>query len=86
MKSKKVDKVKRKEKLYNIVSELYNRMFENYYDEYNKLSGNKKNTYDQKLKPKNFKLEDVDYDGWFTEEELDDMPPLEGEEEVKKGK
>ena len=40
--------------------------------------------------PKNLKLEDYDYDGYFTEEkldneeELDDMPPLEGDEEEVK--
>ena len=35
---------------------------------------------DKKLKPINLKLKDYDYDGWFTEEELDDKT-LEGHEE-----
>ena len=48
--------------------------------------------YDQKFKPKNLKLRDYDYDGWFTEEEtedeeeLDGMPPPEGDGEVKERK
>ena len=33
---------KRKIKLYNTVSELYDKRFDNYYDEYNKLSDVKK--------------------------------------------
>ena len=50
----------------------------------------KKKKYDQICKPKNLKLED--YDGWFAaeelddEEKLDDMPPLEGDEEIKERK
>ena len=47
---------------------------------------------DKKFKPINLKLKDYDYYGWFTEEELDDktlegheeelddLPPLEGDE------
>ena len=47
---------------------------------------------DKQFKPINLKLKDYDYDGWFTEEELDDktlegheeelddLPPLEGDE------
>ena len=38
MKPIKLDKIKENEKLYNKVSELYNKRFENYYDEYHKLS------------------------------------------------
>ena len=35
----------------------------------------------------NLKLKGYDYDGWFTEEELVDLPPIEDdEEEVKEGK
>ena len=35
----------------------------------------------------NLKLKVYDYDGWFTEEELGDLPPTEDdEEEVKEGK
>ena len=38
MKPQKLDKIKEKEKVYNTLSELYNKRFENCYDEYNKLS------------------------------------------------
>ena len=48
---------------------------------------------DQKCKLKNLKLEGFNYDGWSTEEpddktlegdeELDDLPPLKDNEEVK---
>ena len=38
LKPTKLDKIKEKEKVYKTVSELYNNGFENYYDEYNKLS------------------------------------------------
>ena len=35
----------------------------------------------------NLKLKGYDYDEWFTEEELGDLPPIEDdEEEVKEGK
>ena len=46
--------------------------------------------YNKKSKPKNLKLKECDYDGWFAKEEIDDeekfhnMPPLEGNEEVVK--
>ena len=58
----------------NTVSELYNKKFENYDDEYNELSDVKKDKLDQK--PINLKLKDYNYDGWSTkkiydEEELD---------------
>ena len=74
------------------MSKLYKKRFESYYDEYNKLTDIKKNKYNKKFNPKNLKLEDYDYDVWFTEEELndeekiDEMLPLEGDEEVKEGK
>ena len=93
MKPQKLDKIKEKEKVYNTLSELYNKRFENCYDEYNKLSDVKKNKYNKKLKSKKLKVEHYDYDRWFREEEkndeekLDDVPLPEGdEEEVKKGK
>ena len=35
-------KIKEKEKVHNTASELYNKRFENYYSEYNKLSDDKK--------------------------------------------
>ena len=57
--------------MYNTASELYNKRLDNYYYEYNELSNAKKDKLAQKLKPINLKLKDHDYDGWFTEEELD---------------
>ena len=65
MKLTKLGKIK--EKVYNTVSELYNKRFENYYDEYDELSAVKEDKLDQKFKPINLKLKD--YDGSFTEEE-----------------
>ena len=47
--------------------ELYNKKFKNYYDEYNKLSDIKTNTYDKIFKPKMLKPENYDYDGWLIE-------------------
>ena len=56
------------------MSELNNKKFENYDDEYNELSDVKKDKLDQK--PINLKLKDYNYDGWsikkiYDEEELD---------------
>ena len=59
----KLDLVKEKDKLCNTVRESYNKRFKNHSDEYNKLSDVKKNKYNKKFKPKNWKLEDYDYDG-----------------------
>ena len=76
------------------MSELFNKKFENYFDKYNELSDVKKDKLYQKFKPINLKLKDYDYDRWFTEEEkeledeeeLHDLPPVEGDkEEVKEG-
>ena len=38
VKSRSLGKIKEKEKMYNAVSELCNKIFENYHNEYNKLS------------------------------------------------
>ena len=96
-KSGNLSKKKEKEKVYDAAAELYNKRFENYYDEYQELSVPKKKW----SKIKSHKLKGFIYDGWFTEEsdgptvkgdekELDylqSMPSLEGgEEEVKEGK
>ena len=53
MKPIKLDKIKEKEKVYNTVSELHNKRFENYYDKYNKLLAVKKSIYSKKFKCKN---------------------------------
>ena len=42
--------------------------------------------YNQQFMSKNLKLEDYKHDGWFTEEELDDIEALENYEEVREGK
>ena len=92
MKPTNLVKIKEREKVYNTVSELYNKRFENYYDKYNELSDVKKDKLDQKFKPLNFKRKYYGYHGWFKEEEidekeeLDDLPPLRGNEEVKERK
>ena len=52
------------------MSELYNKRFKNYHDNYIELSGVKKDKLNQKSKPINLKLKDYDYDRWFTEEKL----------------
>ena len=65
-------KIKEKEKVHNTVSELCNKRFRTYYDEYNEWSDVKKDRLNQKFKPINLKPEDYDYDGWFTEEDLND--------------
>ena len=92
MKPTKSGKIKKKEKVYNTVSELYNKKFENYYNEHNELSDVKTDKVVRKFRPISLRLKEYDHDGLFTEEELDneeeldDMPPLEGDEEVKEGK
>ena len=48
--------------MYNTVSELNIERFENYHDEYEKLSGVKKNKYDQKFNPIYQNLKDYNYD------------------------
>ena len=39
VKSRSWDKIKKKEKVYNSMSELHNKRFESYHNEYNKLPG-----------------------------------------------
>ena len=85
-------KVKGKEKGDITLSGLYNKMLKGFYDGYNELSDAKRDNLHQKFKPRNLKLKGYDYDEWFTEEQLDDeeklddLPPLEGDEQVKEGK
>ena len=95
IKPTKLCKIKEKGKVYNAVSELFNEIFEYYFDAYNELSDVKNYQKSKKFKPTSLKLKHYDYVGWFTkkenklddEEELDDLSRLEGdEEEVKEGK
>ena len=79
-------KIKEREKVYNTVSELYNKRFENYCDKYNELLDVKKDKLDQKFKPLNFKRKYYGYHGWFKEEEIDDKEELDDLEEVKERK
>ena len=66
MKPTNVDKIK--EKAYNTVNESYKKSL-NMMNiiKYQTL----KNINKKKIKPKNLKFEGYDYDGWFTEKELD---------------
>ena len=80
MKLRNLAKKKEKEKVYNTKSELYNKRFENYYGQYDELSDTEIDKLNQKFKLINLKLKDYDYDGWSTEEELDNKR-LEGDEE-----
>ena len=48
--------------MYNTVSKLNIERFENYHDENEKLSGVKKNKYDQKFNPIDLNLKDYNYD------------------------
>ena len=95
IKPTKLCKIKEKGKVYNAVSELFNEIFEYYFDAYNELSDVKNYQKSKKFKPTSLKLKHYDYVGWFTkkenklddEEELDDLSRLEGdEEELKEGK
>ena len=76
-------------------SELYNKLLETYFDEYNELSGAKINKMDPKYDPESLFLNTYNYEPRFENEELtnkeesvdlSDMPPLERNEEVKEGK
>ena len=76
-------------------SELYNKLLETYFDEYNELSGAKINKMDPKYDPESLFLNTYNYEPRFENKELankeesvdlSDMPPLERNEEVKEGK
>ena len=82
MKPRSLGKKKEKEKVHNTVSKLYNKRFKNYYDQYDELSHAEIDKLNQKFKPINLKLKDYDYDGWFTEEELDNKRPEGDEKEL----
>ena len=78
--------------MYNTASELYNNLLEIYFDEYYELSDARREKLESKYDPDKLFLKTYDYDGWFTEEELNDeeesvdlsdMPLLEDDEEVK---
>ena len=49
MKSTNLGRIKKK--VYNTTNELYNKRFENHFDEYNELSDAKKDKLDQKFNP-----------------------------------
>ena len=85
--------------MYNNASELYSDCLEIYFDEYKFLSNAKKEEVGNKYDSVNLFLETCNYDPWFENEEptdttiksdkeesAEDMPALEGDEEVKKGK
>ena len=78
--------------MYDTASELYNDLFETYFDEYNDLSDAKRSKIDPNYDPANLTLDEYYYSEQYKEKsveekELDDLPPLEGaEEEVKERK
>ena len=82
IKPTKLCKIKEKGKLYNAVSELFNEIFEYYFDAYNELSDVKNYQKSKKFKPISLKLKHYDYVGWFTKKEN----KLDDEEELKEGK
>ena len=95
IKPTKLCKIKEKGKVYNAVSELFNEIFEYYFNAYNELSDVKNYQKSKKFKPISLKRKHYDYVGWFTkkenklddEEVLSNLSRLEGdEEEVKEGK
>ena len=66
-------------------------MIETNFDEYYDLLDAKRSKIGPKYDPTNFTLDEYDYSEWYNEksgdeEELNDLPPLECGEEVKKGK
>ena len=86
---------------YDNTLELYNDYLEIYFNEYKTLSDAQKRKLGNKYDPINLFFETHNYDVWFENEEsvdtprksdkkesadLSDMPPLEGDEEVKEGK
>ena len=78
-------------------SQLYNELLKIYFDEYYNLSHAKRGKMNPKYVRTNLALKDYNYGEWFTEEsdystvreyeeELDDLPSLEGDQEIKVGK
>ena len=77
---------------------MYNDYLETYLEQCMALSDNKKSKLGNKYDPANLFLLDIyNYDAWFknqkstdatrkNDKEKFDMPPLEGDEEVKEGK
>ena len=63
----------------NKASELSNGLLETYSGEYYYLSDSKSSNMDPKYDIANLILVEYDYSGWYNE--LDDLPPLEGDEE-----
>ena len=66
---------KKKTDVYDTVSGLYNDLLETYFDEFNNLTDAKK------------VIVNIEYykERSFDEKELDDLPTLEGDKEVKEG-
>ena len=76
LKRKKEKQERKKTDVYDTVSGLYNDLLETYFDELNNLADAKK------------VIMNIEYykERSFDEKELDDLPPLEGDKEVKEGK
>ena len=68
-----------------------NILIETNFDEYYDLSDAKRSKIDPKYDPANLRLDEYNYSKWCNEksgdeEELDDLPPIEGGEKAKEGK
>ena len=87
--------------MYDEALDLCNDLLEIYFKEYNELSDAKRNKMKHKYNPTKSFLETCSYHVWFENEELSDttrksdneesvdlsdLPPLKGDEKVKKGK
>ena len=64
-------------------------MLETYFDEYYDLSDEKRSKIEPKYDPANLELEEYDYSEWYKEKsvgenKLDNLPPLEDDEEEAK--
>ena len=65
--------------MHNTALELYNDLLQIHFDEYYSLLGVKRSKMDSKYDPANLTLDEYDYSEWHKE--LDDLPPVEGDEE-----
>ena len=65
--------------MHNTALELYNDLLQIHFDEYYSLLGVKRSKTDSKYDPANLTLDEYDYSEWHKE--LDDLPPVEVDEE-----
>ena len=65
--------------MHNTALELYNDLLQIHFNEYYSLLGVKRSKMDSKYDPANLTLDEYDYSEWHKE--LDDLPPVEDDEE-----